>query len=590
MRLAALFAVKHSFSANRWAKPCKQPCLALMDSTKKKLRRSCPTRILIALVCGILSCVVAGFAQTPTPTPNVPDTVPVAPTFNTPERPMPSAERIGVNTDNQLSLTLDQAIEMALKNNNDIDASRNDAQISGFGLKGARGIYDPLLNSETYYESRTTPTASTIGGAVNGSVTQRQFFNNVGLSGYVPRFGGSYDAIFTSSRTNTTNRNATLNPQYPTNIIFTYTQPLWRGLRFDNNRRQIEIAKKNVNLTDAQLRQKAMDVVAGVEQTYWDLTFALRNLQVQTDSLKQAKDQLESNKRLVDKGVLAPIEIVAANAQIATFEQTVYLAQESVTRAENTLKTYVLPDRTASEWSRPLTPVTPIGLTVPRIGLEVAMTEAIKNRPEIEQLGTNADINRINERFYREQTKPQIDLVSSYTTAGLAGTRNPLSSGSATVPPNLVGGYFTSLGDLFRQDFPTYRFGVQISLPIGNHVAKANLGLTLVAANKIANQRAQTEQVIEAQVRNALQALRSAEARLASATAARAAAEELYASEQRQFRGGTATFYLVVQRQTELTAARGREIQAQTDLNKAISEFQRAIGTTLTVNNVTVSK
>ena len=134
------------------------------------------------------------------------------------------------------------------------------------------------------------------------------------------------------------------------------------------------------------------------------------------------------------------------------------------------------------------------------------------------------------------------------------------------------------------------RLGVQVSLPIGNHVAKANLGLTLVAASKIANQRAQTEQVIEAQVRNALQALRSAEARLASATAARAAAEELYASEQRQFRGGTATFYLVVQRQTELTAARGREIQAQTDLNKAISEFQRAIGTTLTVNNVTVSK
>ena len=530
------------------------------------------------------------YGQTPTPTPSVPDAIPVAPRFDTPVRPMPSADRIGVNIDNQLSVTLDQAIEMALKNNNDIDASRNDARIADFGLKGARGIYDPLFNSQTYYESRTTPTASTIGGAVNGSITQRQFFNNVGLSGYVPRFGGSYDAIFTSSRTNTTNRNATLNPQYPENLIFTYTQPLWRGLKFDNNRRQIEIAKKNINLTDAQLRQKAMDVVTSVEDAFWDLTFALRNLQVQTDTLKQAKDQLESNKRLVDKGVLAPIEIVAANAQISTFEQAIFLAQESVTRAENTLKTLVLPDRKAAEWSRPLMPVTPIGLSVPRIGLEVAVAEAMKNRPEIEQLETNAEINKVNEKYYRNQLKPQIDLVSSYTTAGLAGTRNPLSSGSATLPPNLIGGYFTSLGDLFRQDFPTYRLGVQVSLPIGNHVAKANLGLTLVAANKIANSRAQTEQVIEAQVRNALQALRSAEARLASATAARTSAEELYASEQRQFRGGTATFYLVVQRQTELTAARGRELQAQTDLNKAISEFQRAIGTTLTVNNVTVSK
>ncbi len=546
----------------------------------RSLRGSAMT---LALAAGL-------YCQTPTPTPAAPDSVPIAPTFDTPIRPMPSADRVGVSTDNQLSLTLDQAIEMALKNNNDIDASRNDARISDFGLKGARGIYDPLLNSETYYESRTTPTASTIGGAVNGSVTQRQIFNNVGLSGYVPRFGGSYDAIFTSSRTNTTNRNATLNPQYPTSLIFTYTQPLWRGLKYDNNRRQIDIAKKNINLTDAQLRQKAMDVITNVEQAYWDLTFALRNLQVQTDTLKQAKGQLESNKRLVDKGVLAPIEIVAANAQIATFEQTVYLAQETVTRAENTLKTLLLPDRTAAEWSRPLTPVTPIGLTVPRIGLDVAMTEAIKNRPEIEQSETNADINRINQKYYRNQLKPQIDLVSSYTSAGLAGTRNPLSAGSATVPANLIGGYFDSLGNLLRQDFPTYRFGVQISLPLGNHVAKANLGLTLVAADKIANQRAQTEQVIEAEVRNSLQALRSAESRLASATAARTAAEELYASEQRQFRGGTTSFYLVLQRQTDLNAARAREIQAQTDLNKAISEFQRAIGTTLTVNNVTVTK
>ena len=551
---------------------------------KARLRHA--ARIVTAAFAGALFSAAASFGQTPTPTPD--DAPPVAPSFSTPPRPLPDATRVGVNAGDQLSLTLEQAIEMALKNNNDIDASRNDGRIADFGLKGARGIYDPLLNSETYYESRSTPTASTIGGAVNGSVTQRQFFNNVGLSGFVPRFGGSYDAIFTSSRTNTTNRNATLNPQYPTNIIFTYTQPLWRGLRFDNNRRQIEIAKKNINLTDAQLRQKAMDVVSNVEQAYWGLTFSLRNLQVQTDTLKQAREQLESNKRLVAKGVLAPIEIVAANAQISTFEQAIYLAQESVTRTENTLKTLVLPDRTAAEWSRPLTPVTPIGLMVPRIGLEVALTEALKNRPEIEQLETNADINRINQRYYRDQTKPQIDLVSSYTSAGLAGTPN--GTGGANVPPNLIGGYFDSLGNLLKLNYPTYRAGVQISLPFGHHVAKANLGLTLVAADKIANQRAQEQQLIEAEVRNALQALRSAESRLASATYARTAAEELYASEQRQFRGGTTTFYLVLQRQTDLLAARSRELQAQTDLNKAISEFQRSTGTTLSVNNVTVSK
>jgi len=112
----------------------------------------------------------------------------------------------------------------------------------------------------------------------------------------------------------------------------------------------------------------------------------------------------------------------------------------------------------------------------------------------------------------------------------------------------------------------------------------------LVEGDRIANNRAQQEQTIEAEVRNALQALRSAESRLQSATDARTAAEELYNSEERQFRAGTTTFYLVLQRQTDLTAARGREIQARTDLNKAIVEFQRSTGSTLTVNNITVSK
>ncbi len=535
----------------------------------------------VLAIFGLLVLAQMVSAQTPTP---------VQPTFTTPAKPMPDASRVGVNTDEGLSLTLDQAIEMALKNNNDIDASRNDAQIADFGLKGARGIYDPLINSETYYESRSTPTASTIGGAVNGSVTQRQFFNNVGLSGFVPRFGGSYDAIFTSSRTNTTNRNATLNPQFPTSLVLSYTQPLWRGRRFDNNRRQIEIAKKNITISDSQLRLKAITVVSAVEQAYWELAFALRILQVETDTLKQAKEQLESNKRLVDKGVLAPIEIVASNSQISGFEQAAYIAQDAVTRAENTLKTLILAERTDAVWSRPLTPVTPVTLAVPQIGLVVATTEALKNRPEIEQLETSAEINRIDERYYRDQTKPQIDLVGSYTSSGLAGTPNLNSSGGANVPPNLQGGYFGSLSNLLQQDYPTYRAGVQISLPWGNRVAKANLGRTLVEANRLANDRAQTEQIIEAEVRNALQALRSSEARLASATAARISAEELYASEQRQFRGGTTTFYLVLQRQTDLTSARGRELQARTALNKAISEFQRSIGATLTVNNVTVSK
>jgi HAE1 family hydrophobic/amphiphilic exporter-1 len=548
------------------------------------------------------------------------DPPPVAPNFEAASRPLPSAERVGVDVSEQLPLSLNEAIALALQNNNDIDGSRINVEIAEFNLNAARGVYDPLFSSENYYESRTTPTSSTISGGANGSVTQRDLTGAMRLGGFSPYAGGNYQLDFSSTRLLTTNQNATLNPQFPTAFTFTYAQPLLRGLRFDNNRRTIEIAKKNLSLTDAQFRQRAIEVISQVEQSYWDLVFSLRNLQVQIDAVKQARVQVESNQRLVAQGVLAPIDIVAANTQVTTFEQSVYTAQESVTRAENTLKTLILAERTAALWSRPLTPVTPVNLEAPRVPLEQAVRAAIDNRPELSQLQTSAEINLLDTRFFRDQSKPQVDLVGTYTSVGLAGTAvtpgtnantsantllrervNQLSTLAGLVPldtpttttgssvnPNLVGGYNTSLLNLLANDYPTYRVGVRVELPFRNRTAQANLGRSLAEGRRITNQRAQAEQLIEADVRNATQSLRSAEARLASAAATRASAELQFESEQRQFRAGTTTVFLVLQRQNELLAARGRELQAQTDLNKAIADFQRATGNTLGANNVLV--
>jgi len=557
--------------------------------------------------------IAPGIAPAELPT----DPPPIAPNYEAQSRPLPSAERVGVNVSDQLPLALNDAIRMALKYSNDIDQSRIDVQIAEYNLKAARGIYDPLLSSESYYERSTTPTSSSLGGAgASGAVTQTDETGSARLGGFSPFGGGSYQLDFSSTRLTTTNQNVRLNPQFPTAATLTYTQPLFRGLRFDLNRRNIEIAKKNLSLSDAQFRQRAIDVIARVEQAYLDLAFALRNLQVQIDAVKQARLQVESNQRLVAKGVLAPIDIVAATTQVTTFEQNVYTAQEAVTQAENTLKTLILPDRTEALWSRALTPVTPVSLEAPRPPLEFAVKAALDNRPELAQLRNNADINRINVRYFRDQTKPQVDLVGTYTVVGLAGNpvqttgtgsttsaltarvnelsllaglaALPPSTSTITIPPNLIGGYTKSLSNLIDQRYPTLRVGVRVSLPLRNRTAEANLGGALALGNRITDQFKQTEQIIEAEVRNAIQAVRSAEARLASAAASRSSAELQYASEQRQFRAGTTTVYLVLQRQTELLAARGRELQAQTDLNKAISQLQHATGNTLSANNVSV--
>lgn len=546
-------------------------------------------------------------AELPLPPP------PISPDFRAPQRPLPSAERVGVDVADQVTLTLNDAIRMALRNSNDIDASRIDVQIAEYNLTAARGVYDPVISSESYYERATTPTSSTLGGAgASGAVTQTDFTGSARLGGFSPWFGGNYQLDFSSTRLTTTNQNVRLNPQFPSAFSITYAQPLLRGLSFDNNRRQIEIAKKNLSLSDAQFRQRAIDVISQVEQAYWDLAFSLRNLQVQIDAVKQARLQVESNQRLVAQGVLAPIDIVAAQTQVTTFEQSVYSAQESVTTAENTLKTLILAERTADLWRRAITPVTPVDLEAPRVPLEQAVTAALTNRLDLAQLRTSSDINDVNVRYFRDQTRPQLDLVGNYSGAGLAGTFvNPTTTTSALttrvnelsaiagldpLPPtatapiaaNLVGGYTQSLQNLLALRYPTARVGVRLSLPLRNRTAEANLGSSLAQGRRIGDQIRQAEQLIEADVRNSLQAVRSAEARLASAAASRSSAEQQYASEQRQLRAGTTTVFLVLQRQTELLAARARELQAQTDLNKAVSALNRATGSTLQANNVAV--
>ena len=541
----------------------------------------------------------------------------IAADYVAPEKQPPSLERVGVNDGDALPLSLNEAIRLALENNNDIHASRIDVEMAEHDLTASRGAYDPKLFSESYFERQSIPVASFFGGSNGNSLKVNKATSQIGLSGLAPKYGGSYELNMSSTHYSSNNFFNTLNPAVSSQLSFTYTQPLVRGLRTDDARRRIEIAKKNLTLTDVQFRQKATEIITNVEQAYWELVNALKTLQVQIEAVKQSRAQVETNKRQVAQGVLAPIDVVEAEAQVKNFEQNVYSAQEQVTRAENTLKTLMLPDRKADLWSRALLPTTPVALEAPRVLLSEAINAALENRMELAQLRTSAEINQIDQKFYRDRTKPQVDLELSYSSNGYAGSvsdnTNPLITDmtalqnriaelssiaglppvqtntlSPTVPANMQGGYGQSLSNMLGQDNPTVKVGVKISLPLKNRTAKAELGHSLAEGRRIDTQRAQTEQMIEADVRNAMQSVRSVEARLAAAAAQRLAADQQYTSEQRKFQGGMSTVYLVLQRQTDLVVARGKELQAQTDLNKAIADFQRAIGNTFRYRNVAV--
>jgi len=533
------------------------------------------------------------------------------------QKPLPEQSRVGIDVSRNQPLSLREALAMALENNKDIEVARENVRIAEFDLRGAQGAYDPRFTTSAFYERAENPISSFLSGGQNGSTIQSDYTATARLEGQSPKLGGSYHLDFSSIRLNTNNSFTALNPQYPTSLTFTYTQPLWRGLKIDNSRRQIEIARKNLSLTDAQFRQRAIDTITNVQRAYWDLVFALRNLQVQRDAVSTARSQLEHNKRLVNEGQLAPIDVVAAEAQISTYEQGVFSALEEVSRDENNLKNLIAQNQKAEIWSASIVPTDPVELTVPDVSLPDALQTAMENRPELKQSSVLQEINKIDQRYFKEQTKPAVDLVGSYGVSGLAGTVssnvvNPLTQSSLqlrqrvdelssivgleplpvippqTFSPDLLGGYSQSLQNLLANRYGTAKVGVQISLPLRNRTAEAQLGRSLVEGERLGTQREQLEQTIQVDVRNALQAVRSSEARLRAATATRAANEQQFASEQRKLDAGQSTTFLVLERQNALTASRGLELKAQTDLNKAIADLQRATGNSLNVNSIVV--
>ena len=568
--------------------------------------------LLLVIICGYGVAV----AQEPTQMQQLP--VPqVAPDFRAPQKPLPELTRVGVDMNQQHPLSLREALSMALSNNKDIEVARENVRMAEFEFKGAKGLYDPRLNMTTFYERIENPISSFLSGGQNGSTTQTDYTGTARLEGQSPKLGGSYRLDFSSIRLTTNNEFVALNPQYPTALTFTYTQPLWRGLKFDASRRQIEIARKNLSLTDAQFRQRAIDTITNVQRAYWDLVFALRSLQVQRDAVTTARTQLEHNRRLVNEGQLAPIDLVAAEAQISSYEQAVFSALEDVSRSENNLKNMIAENKQAAIWTQSIVPTDPVDLAVPDVSLPDALQTAMDNRPELQQATVVKEINQIDQKFFKEQTKPAIDLVGTYGINGLAGSVstagvNPFTasqlqirqrvdelSGLAgldplpVVPPqtfsqDLLGGYGQSLQNLLANRYGTVRVGVQINLPLRNRTAEANLGRSLVEGERIATQREQLEQNIQVDVRNALQSMRSAESRLRAAVATREANEQQFASEQRRLDAGQSTTFLVLERQNALTNARGLELKAQTDLNKAIADLNRATGNALRANSIVV--
>jgi HAE1 family hydrophobic/amphiphilic exporter-1 len=520
--------------------------------------------------------------------------------------------RVGVNPSKRVTLTLRDAMSMALENNRDIEVERLNVQMNEFDLRGAQGFYDPNLATTLYYDHRAIPATSIFASGKTDNVV-----GTATLTQRTPWQGSSVTGVFDNNRATTDNPFVSLNPQYTTNLSFTFTQPILRNRAIDSGRRQIKIAKKRLDISDSQFRQRAIEIIAQVQGAYWDLVFARRDQEIKQESVELAETQLEHNERLVEAGTLAKSDIISARVELERRKDEAEAAVDAIQRAENALKALMAQAGDGEIWQSELVPVEQPqiepGASLP---LEDALRLAARNRPEMEQYRLRGEFNKIDSEYLRDQTKPQVDFFVTYGTVGLAGplraTENPINASNAILygrinqlsalaglpplpiantggtPGSLIGGYGQSLANLFRNDFRSWRFGLNINLPLRNRTAEANLGRSLAEGKQIEAQRQKTEQLIEVEVRNALQAVETARKRVDAARNSRANAELQYQSEQRKFDAGQSTNFFVLDRQNALSSARGRELRALTDYTKAVAELQRALSTTLSSNNVEV--
>ncbi|HEX5890092.1 MAG TPA: TolC family protein [Pyrinomonadaceae bacterium] len=566
-----------------------------------------------------------GATQEPIREPNIPQFQP------RPLPPVPSLTRLGVGSES-VPLSLNDAIKRALENNNEIEVARDDVRFAETQLRSLEGVFDPVFSITPQYDKRISPQQSSLGGgAQTGTTSTTTYSWNPGVVKQFGRGGGNYFLQFDNQYTNTSNSFSLLNPFYSSNLSLSFTQPLLRDRSIDNNRRQIRIQRKRLDQSDADFRQRTVDVITRVQQAYWELVFALRDQQNQLSNLNLSRESLRNIEAQIAAGARAPLERAEVLTELANRETALLTAVQNVAIAENALKILIFKEPNTPEWSAQLTPTDSPKFETTPVNLTDALKAARDNRPELRRLRLQNEISDIDISFFKNQTRPQIDLVGTVALTGLAGTDvsgrlpdgtlvpiidgNPLTNPNAfllreiraiqtaqglplsvapLVPapggPNetLIGGYPRTLRNLLGGDTRNVTVGVAISLPFKNKTAEANLAGARIQKEQTAALTRSQEQVIEADVRNSAQAVESARQRVLSAREARVNAELQLEGEQRLYQVGRSTTFLLFQRENALANARASELRAETDYNKAIADLQRATSTTLRANNVIV--
>jgi outer membrane protein TolC len=538
--------------------------------------------------------------------------------------------------DGKLMLSLEDAISLALENNLDISVQRFGPWIADTGVlraKAGQGTaaqsFDPVVTAFYLASNRNTPVSNpflagtgTAGlSAFNSHTTQANFAYS---QGFVT--GTSAQVTFNNTRSSSSSPAELFNPSVTTSLTFSFQQPLLDGFGFTPNRRFLRIARNNKRIADLLFQDQVINTVSAVQQLYWDLVFAREDVKVKQRSVELAQRLYNDNKRQVEIGTLAPIEVVRAEAEVARTNQDLIVSQTFLLQQQTLIKNAITKNSMdPAVLNAEVVPTDSITKPAaqPVMPLQDAVTEAWEKRPDVRQQRIDLENRKITTRASRNALLPSLTLGGQFGGTGLAGNTRTTTSTAAGFAANtasplvdasgnivLVGGQpvfagrqlfttTTAFGQAGFADafgiakdfaFPNYALTLNLNIPIRNRAAQADNAQAQLEERQSETRLRQLQNGIVVQVRNSQIALEQNQARVDAAIKSRELQERTLDAEQKKYQLGASSIFLVIQAQRDLAQAQSAEVRALADLIKARVEFERTLGRTLDTNRITLAE
>lgn len=484
--------------------------------------------------------------------------------------PAPQAAASPVN------LTLQDAIQTALKNNLQVGIAEQSRNLAKGQLMSAQGAYDWNLTGSANNEKIQDSSArqAFTGGPFNSyDTTSFQRSLTLGVSKpftwggnlsvqYAPTYG------FTKGSVNGGPDEAFTNGPYDGSVSVTYSQNLLSGFGTKASSANLIVARNGSKAADYQFKQSVIQLVATIETDYWNVVYARENLQNIQEALKLAQKQLDENKIRVQVGTLAPIEVTQAEAQVAQQEQNIITAEAALDNAKDALIRALYPLE-----GRPAAIEATDEPTVQPIAIDEASAEqmAVETRPEMKTAQLTLDSQQVLAAAAKNRTLPSLNLSVGYL--GNAQNADKLSP----VNTNLTSG-----------TYPGYNIGLTFAYPILNRAAKGQLMQANANLRSSELSLRDEELQVRLDVRQAYRNLEASSRAVAAAEKTRQYQEQALDAEQKKFENGMSTNFIVLQQQTNLTNARTAELQARINYANAVTALEKSMGHLLEARNLQI--